>query len=53
VFHAALQEKEVHEKLSGMGFEVAGGPAEQLAELMRSESRKWGQVVAAAQVKID
>jgi tripartite-type tricarboxylate transporter receptor subunit TctC len=53
VFNAALQEKEVRERLSGMGFEVAGGPPEQLAGLMRSESKKWGQVIAAAQIKVD
>jgi tripartite-type tricarboxylate transporter receptor subunit TctC len=52
-FNTALQEKDVSEKLSGMGFEVAGGPPERLSELMRSDSKKWGKVVADANVKVD
>ena len=36
-----------------LGFQVEGGAPERLADLMRSESRKWGQVVKDANVKVD
>jgi tripartite-type tricarboxylate transporter receptor subunit TctC len=52
-FNSAMQEKEVREKLAGMGFDIVGGPPERLAELMRTDSQKWGKVVADANVKID
>lgn len=52
-FNSALQEKEVREKLAGMGFDIAGGPSERLAELMRTDSQKWGKVIADANVKVD
>jgi tripartite-type tricarboxylate transporter receptor subunit TctC len=52
-FNSALQEKEVREKLTGMGFDVAGGTPERLADLMRTDSQKWGKVVADANVKLD
>lgn len=52
-FGAALQDKEVREKLSGAGFEIAGGQPERLADLIRLESKKWEQVVIDAKVKID
>ena len=52
-FDEALQEKEVRDKLSGMGFQVEGGAPERLGDLMRSESKKWGQVVKDANVKVD
>jgi tripartite-type tricarboxylate transporter receptor subunit TctC len=52
-FNAALEDKETRDKLIGMGFEIAGGPPERLADLMRSESNKWKQVVLDANVKVD
>jgi tripartite-type tricarboxylate transporter receptor subunit TctC len=52
-FGDALKDKEVREKLSGAGFEIAGGSPERLANLIRSESKKWEQVVIDAKVKID
>lgn len=52
-FNEALQDKEVREKLRSAGFEIAGGPPERLRDLMRSESKKWEQVVIDAKVKLD
>lgn len=49
----ALQDKEVRAKLTTMGFEVAGGAPERLGDLMRSESKKWGQVVREGNIKVD
>ncbi len=49
----ALQDKEVREKLSTMGFDVEGGSPERLGDLMRSESKKWGQVVRDGNIKVD
>jgi tripartite-type tricarboxylate transporter receptor subunit TctC len=49
----ALQEKDVREKLTTMGFQVEGGAPERLSDLMRSESKKWGQVVKEANIKVD
>lgn len=49
----ALQDKEVRAKLTTMGFEVAGGSPERLGDLMRSESKKWGQVVRDGNIKVD
>lgn len=52
-FDAALQDKAMHKKLTEMGFDVAGGKPEVLSNLMSSESKKWGQVVIDAKVKLD
>lgn len=49
----ALQEKDVRDKLTTMGFQVEGGAPERLGDLMRSESRKWGQVVKEGNIKVD
>jgi tripartite-type tricarboxylate transporter receptor subunit TctC len=52
-FDEALQEKDVKEKLTTMGFQVEGGAPERLSDLMKSESKKWGQVVKEANIKVD
>jgi tripartite-type tricarboxylate transporter receptor subunit TctC len=52
-FDDALQEKDVREKLTTMGFQVEGGAPERLGDLMRSESKKWEQVIKDANVKVD
>lgn len=36
-----------------MGFDVEGGSPERLGDLMRSESKKWGQVVREGNIKVD
>lgn len=52
-FNAAMEDKEIRDKLSGMGFEIAGGSPERLVEQMRSESKKWRQVVIDAGATVD
>lgn len=52
-FDAALQDKAMHKKLTEMGFDVVGGKPEVLSNLMSAESKKWGQVVIDAKIKLD
>ena len=52
-FDGALQDKAMRAKLTEMGFDVVGGKPEVLSDMMRSESKKWGQVVIDANVKVD
>ncbi len=52
-FDGALQDKAMHKKLTDMGFDVGGGKPEVLSNLMRSESKKWGQVIIDAKVHVD
>ena len=52
-FDAALKDKSINKRLTEMGFDVVGGKPEVLANLMAAESKKWGQVVIDAQVKVD
>ena len=52
-FDGALQDPAMHKKLTDMGFDVVGGKPEVLAEMMRSESKKWGEVIADANIKLD
>ncbi len=52
-FDAALKDKSINKRLTEMGFDVVGGKPEVLANLMATESKKWGQVVIDAQVKVD
>lgn len=52
-FDGALQDKVMHKKLTDMGFDVVGGKPEVLSNLMRSESKKWGQVVTEANIKLN
>lgn len=52
-FNAALGDRATRARLAGLGFEMEGGPAQRLADLMRSESAKWKQVIEAAHIKPD
>ena len=52
-FDAALKDKSINKRLTEMGFDVVGGKPEVLANLMAAESKKWGQVVIDAQVRVD
>ena len=51
--NAALVDPEVRGKLLAVGFDVAGGTPDRLAQLMRTESVKWEKVVKDAKVKVD
>ncbi|MCR0984450.1 Bug family tripartite tricarboxylate transporter substrate binding protein [Roseomonas populi] len=50
---AALGEGEVRRSLSDQGGTVHGGPPEALAALVRAETAKWGEVIRAANIRID
>lgn len=52
-FDGALKDKVIYKKLTDMGFEIVGGKPEVLSSLMRSESKKWGQVVNQAKIKLN
>lgn len=52
-FDGALKDKVIYKKLTDMGFEIVGGKPEVLSNLMRSESKKWGQVVNQAKIKLN
>jgi tripartite-type tricarboxylate transporter receptor subunit TctC len=52
-FVAALQTPTIHQRLTGMGFEVlAVGPAE-FSRFLELEVRKWSAVIKTAGVKPD
>ena len=52
-FNKALEDRATRERLAGLGFEVEGGSPQRLADLMRSESVKWKQVIDEAHIKAD
>jgi tripartite-type tricarboxylate transporter receptor subunit TctC len=52
-YDGALKDKVINKKLTDMGFEIVGGKPEVLSNLMRSESKKWGQVVNQAKIKLN
>ena len=47
----ALQMAGVRNTLAGLGFEIAGGTPEQADAFLRSEMKKWAEVVAATGIK--
>jgi tripartite-type tricarboxylate transporter receptor subunit TctC len=47
----ALQTPAVRKTLAGLGFEIAGGTPEQADAFLRSEMKKWAEVVAATGIK--
>jgi tripartite-type tricarboxylate transporter receptor subunit TctC len=46
-----LADPAVKERFIGLGFEVAGGTPQQFAEVIASESRRWGKVIRDANIK--
>jgi tripartite-type tricarboxylate transporter receptor subunit TctC len=46
-----LADPAVKERFLALGFEVTGGTPQQFAEVMASESRRWGQVIKDANIK--
>jgi tripartite-type tricarboxylate transporter receptor subunit TctC len=50
-FVKALKLPDVRERLSGLGFEIAGSTPEQYASYIRSEIKKWEKVVKASGAK--
>lgn len=52
-FNKALQDPATKERLSTMGFEIAGGSSERLGDMMRTESVKWKKVIDEAGIKLN
>src|SRR5258708_1352274 len=50
---AILKLDDLKERFAGMGVEPGGMPPEQFAELVRSESRKWRDIIARANIKLE
>jgi len=49
----AMQTTTVTERFAAMSLTVGGGTPEHFAEHLRSETAKWGKVIAAAGIKPD
>ncbi len=47
----ALKEPDMREKITSQGNEVGGGTPQEFAQLIESESDKWGKVVRTAKIK--
>ncbi len=52
-FTKALQEKEVRERIAGMGADVVANTPEQFAAFWRAESDKWARVIREAEIKAE
>jgi tripartite-type tricarboxylate transporter receptor subunit TctC len=52
-FQAVLALEEVRARLLELGVEPAGGTAESFAAHLTAERRRWGEAVAAAQVRVE
>jgi tripartite-type tricarboxylate transporter receptor subunit TctC len=48
----ALRDPDVRERVKKLSAEIYGGPAEKAAKYMREEVERWGNVIKAAQVKL-
>jgi len=48
-----LKRDDVRERFAGMGVEPGGLPPREFAELVRSESRKWRDIIARANIKLE
>ncbi len=50
---AALEVKEVRDRLAPQGFNFTSGPPEQLREQIQAEMAKWGEVIRKSNLKLD
>ena len=48
-----LADPETRQRLMALGFEVAGGSPQELAERVRTEREKWSRIIRAANIKAD
>ena len=48
-----IAQPETRQRLLALGFEPAGGSAQQLADFGRRERQKWGQLIRSAGIKAD
>ena len=46
-----LADPAIKDRFLALGFEVTGGTPQQFAEVMASESRRWGAVIKQANIK--
>lgn len=51
--NAALKLPDVRAKLEGAGIEIQGGTPQQYADLIKSDLKKWGKVVSAANIPLE
>ncbi len=49
----ALGQSDLRERFAAMGVEIVGGPPEAFARYMTAEFKRWGEVVRAANIKIE
>ena len=52
VIQAALQKKDVIEKLAALGSEARGSTPQDFAKFLQDESRKWTDVMKQANIKV-
>jgi tripartite-type tricarboxylate transporter receptor subunit TctC len=52
-FNKALATADVQKKLAAQGAEVAGGPPEKFASLIRTDGVRWGAIVKASGIRLD
>lgn len=48
-----LQDPEVNSRVVALGYEVAGGPAENYANLIKTDVDKWSRVIKASGIRAD
>ena len=48
-----LADPDTRQRLMALGFEVAGGTPQELAERVRSEREKWSRIIRSANIKAD
>lgn len=49
----ALASSETRDKLTALGFDIAGSTPEQFLATVRAESEKWGKIIRSHQIKVD
>lgn len=52
-FTRVLQEKEIREKIAGMGADVVANAPEDFAKFWRNESEKWARVIKEAKITVN
>jgi len=49
----ALQQEDVRAKLAGLGLEPVGSTPEAFDAMIKSETKKWGDIVRKANIKVE
>jgi len=49
----ALEQPDLRERFAAMAVEIVGGPPEAFARYMSAEYKRWGEVVRAANIKVE